>query len=147
MSLGRSPYSGDLCPSRPPGWRRSCRLGSPSVGSWQGSRAARAVQASRGGCGRLLSGPAPLSACQGIKGLLAFVLGPPAPGSLHNKVLLRQIPSPLPSAARGQGTQQPGGGAWHLDPVSGAWVVAECGEHLWSYLGACVTAEWEEELV
>lgn len=46
---------------------------------------------------------APLSLPGDYKGLLAFVLGPPAPGSLHNKVLLRQIPSPLPSAARGQG--------------------------------------------
>lgn len=47
----------------------------------------------RGGHGHLLSGLAPLSACQGIKGLLAFVSGSPAPGSLHNKVLPCQIPS------------------------------------------------------
>lgn len=47
---------------------------------------------------------------------------------------------------RGQGTQRPGGGARHLDPMSGAWVVTERGEHLWGYLGACTVAEWEGEL-
>lgn len=64
----------------------------------------------RGGCGHLLSSPAPLSACQGIKGLLAFVSGSPSPGSLHNKVLPQQIPSPLLSAAHGQGTRSLGVG-------------------------------------
>lgn len=90
----------------------------------------------RGGRGHLLSGPAPLLACQGIKGLLAFVSGSPAPGSLHNKVLPCQIPSTLPSAAHRQGTGQSGGGAGHLDPVSGARAVAEPGS-------SCCEVTWE----
>lgn len=81
------------------------------------------------------------------RGLKAFVSGSPAPGSLHSKVLPRQIPSPLLSAARGQGTGRPGGGAGHLDPVCGGWVGAEWGERLWwAYLGACIIAACKGDL-
>lgn len=83
---------------------RCCHLGSRSVESRQASRGARAVQA----CQRRLwppsFRPAPLSACQGINGLLAFVSGSPAPGSLYSKVQPQQIPSFLPLAVHGQGT-------------------------------------------
>lgn len=148
VTLGQSPYLGGHFSSWPPGWQRSSTLGAQV---WKAGRPPEwhgQCRHARGGCGHHLSGPAPLSASQGIKGLLAFVLGSPAPGSLHNKVLPRQIPSPLPSAARGQGTQRPGGGAWHLNPVSGGWVETESGEHLlWSYLGVCIIAEWEGDFV
>lgn len=72
--------------------------------SWQASRVARAVQACQRRLWPPFSGTAPLSACQGIKGLLAFVSGSPAPGSLYNEVLPQQIPSFLPFAVHGQGT-------------------------------------------
>lgn len=117
----------------------ACVWGAGKPPEWHGQH-----RHARGGCGHLLSSPAPLSACQGIKGLLAFVSGSPAPGSFAS-----QSAAPTDSFC-GALTRQPraGGGAENLDPVSGAWVVAEWGNTCGvGYLGPCIRAQGKGKLV
>lgn len=98
---------------------------------WHGQR-----RHARGGCGRLLSGPAPLLACQGIKGLWPLCRAHPplavcttkcCPDRFLPLCCLLPIDRALGSLGVGQGT---------LTLYLGAWVIAESGS-------MCYGVTWE----